>query len=247
MRLINILDAKQASRKSLRKNYNLNFLLQKRFGWMIKYTEKKKIVIELGSGNGFIKRFLGKKVITSDILMHSQIDIKIDMDNFNLPKKFFKKVDIFILNHSLHHSKNPIKLIKKLRLNLKKKGAILINEPEISFVFRLFLKIFNHERWDLDIRKSNQKNFWLQNNATGRILFTKNFENKFVKQNFHVIKNQLNECLIFLNSGGNSVNSPHIKLSETNLNILNKIDNFLIKLSPGFFALNRRVVLKKKN
>lgn len=86
----------------------------------------------------------------------------------------------------------------------------------------------------------------MQNNATGRILFKKNFENKFVKQNFHVVKNQLNEFLIFLNSGGNSVNSPHIKLSETNLNLLNKLDDFLIKVSPEIFALNRRVVLKKK-
>ena len=52
--------------------------------------------------------------------------------------------------------------------------------------------------------------------------------------------------MIFLNSGGNSVNSPHIKLSETNLNLLNKLDDFLIKVSPEIFALNRRIVLKKK-
>lgn len=246
MRLINILDAKQASRKSLRKNYNLNFLLQKRFGWMIKYTEKKKIVIELGSGNGFIKRFLGKKVITSDILMHSQIDIKIDMDNFNLPKKFFKKVDIFILNHSLHHSKNPIKLIKKLRLNLKKKGAILINEPEISFVFRLFLKIFNHERWDLNIDNQKKRDFWVENNATGRILFgNKKINSTFIKD-LIIKKNETNEFLIFLNSGGNSIEAPHIKLNYTFLNIIDFFDNFITKLFPKVFSLNRSILLKKK-
>ena len=241
-----ILSPNESAKKLTKKNKNLDYLLKKRFNWMKKYINRKRTVIELGSGNGFIKKYLGEKIITSDLKTHQNIDYKFDMNNLKLPKKLKKKVNVFILNHSLHHCKDPIELIRIMKDNLKKDGFILINEPEISFVFKFFLKIFNHERWDLDVSKSNQKNFWLQNNATGRILFKKNFENKFVKQNFHVVKNQLNEFLIFLNSGGNSVNSPHIKLSETNLNLLNKLDDFLIKVSPKIFALNRRVVLKKK-
>ena len=241
-----ILSPNESAKKLTKKNKNLDYLLKKRFNWMKKYINRKRTVIELGSGNGFIKKYLGEKIITSDLKTHQNIDYKFDMNNLKLPKKLKKKVNVFILNHSLHHCKNPLELIRIMKDNLKKNGFILINEPEISFVFKFFLKIFNHERWDLDVSKSNQKNFWLQNNATGRILFKKNFENKFVKQNFHVVKNQLNEFLIFLNSGGNSVDSPHIKLSETNLNLLNKLDDFLIKVSPEIFALNRRVVLKKK-
>lgn len=241
-----ILSPNESAKKLTKKNKNLDYLLKKRFNWMKKYISKKRTVIELGSGNGFIKKYLGEKIITSDLKTHQNIDYKFDMNNLKLPKKLKKKVNVFILNHSLHHCKDPLELIRIMKDNLKKNGFILINEPEISFVFKFFLKIFNHERWDLDVSKSNQKNFWLQNNATGRILFKKNFENKFVKQNFYVVKNQLNEFLIFLNSGGNSVNSPHIKLSETNLNLLNKLDDFLIKVSPEIFALNRRIVLKKK-
>ena len=241
-----ILSPNESAKKLTKKNKNLDYLLKKRFNWMKKYINRKKIVIELGSGNGFIKKYLGEKIITSDLKTHQNIDYKFDMNNLKLPMKLKKKVNVFILNHSLHHCKDPLELIRIMNDNLKKDGFILINEPEISLVFKFFLKIFNHERWDLDVSKSNQKNFWLQNNATGRILFKKNFENKFVKQNFHVVKNQLNEFLIFLNSGGNSVNSPHIKLSETNLNLLNKLDDFLIKVSPEIFALNRRIVLKKK-
>ena len=241
-----ILSPNESAKKLTKKNKNLDYLLKKRFNWMKKYISKKRTVIELGSGNGFIKKYLGKKIITSDLKTHQNIDYKFDMNNLKLPKKLKKKVNVFILNHSLHHCKDPLELIRIMKDNLKKNGFILINEPEISFVFKFFLKIFNHERWDLDVSKSNQKNFWLQNNATGRILFKKNFENKFLKKNFYVVKNQLNEFLIFLNSGGNSVNSPHIKLSETNLNLLNKLDDFLIKVSPEIFALNRRIVLKKK-
>lgn len=241
-----ILSPNESAKKLTKKNKNLDYLLKKRFNWMKKYINGKRTVIELGSGNGFIKKYLGEKIITSDLKTHQNIDYKFDMNNLKLPMKLKKKVNVFILNHSLHHCKDPLELIRIMNDNLKKDGFILINEPEISLVFKFFLKIFNHERWDLDVSKSNQKNFWLQNNATGRILFKKNFENKFVKQNFHVVKNQLNEFLIFLNSGGNSVNSPHIKLSETNLNLLNKLDDFLIKVSPEIFALNRRIVLKKK-
>ena len=38
------------------KNENLIYLLNKRFSWMKKYLEGKKIIIELGSGNGCIKK-----------------------------------------------------------------------------------------------------------------------------------------------------------------------------------------------
>ena len=129
---------------------------------------------------------------------------------------------------------------------LNKKGLILINEPEISFIFKVFLKVFNHERWDLDLRNINKKNFWLQNNATGRILFGQKNKNQFIEKNFFIEKNELNECTIFLNSGGNSVNSPHIKLNDFFLNLFDKFDDILIYLFPKIFALNRSVVLKIK-
>ena len=109
-----------------------------------------------------------------------------------------------------------------------------------------YVKIFNHERWDLDLRNINKKNFWLQNNATGRILFGQKNENKFIEKNFTIVKNELSECTIFLNSGGNSVDSPHIKLNDFFLNLLDNFDDILISLFPKIFALNRRVVLRIK-
>ena len=47
---------------------------------------KKKIIIELGSGNGVVKKYLGKKIITSDIVKHKNIDLIIDMNTLNIPK-----------------------------------------------------------------------------------------------------------------------------------------------------------------
>ena len=43
-------------------NKNLIYLLNKRFAWMKNYISGKKIVIELGSGNGCIKKIIKKKI-----------------------------------------------------------------------------------------------------------------------------------------------------------------------------------------
>ena len=57
--------------------------------------------------------------------------------------------------------------------------------------------------------------------------------------NFIIEKNNLSEFLIFLNSGGNGVNSPYIPLNTTFLKFISVLDKFLILLAPRIFALNR--------
>ena len=80
-----ILSPNESAKKLTKKNKNLDYLLKKRFNWMKKYISKKRTVIELGSGNGFIKKYLGKKIITSDLKTHQNIDYKFDMNNLKLP------------------------------------------------------------------------------------------------------------------------------------------------------------------
>ena len=97
----NILDNRKKILNS--NNPNLNYLLHKRFQWMSKYIKNKKIVIELGSGNGCLKKILKKKkILLTDIIKYPWIDKKVDMLRVNLEKKFLNKVDVFIINHSLH-------------------------------------------------------------------------------------------------------------------------------------------------
>ena len=52
------------------KNLNLLYLLNKRFSWMKKFIKGKKIVIELGSGNGCLKRIVNKKILCLQILLN---------------------------------------------------------------------------------------------------------------------------------------------------------------------------------
>ena len=68
-------------------NKNLIYLLNKRFSWMKKYINRKKVIIELGSGNGCIKKIIdNKKIILTDIIKYPWIDKKVDMLKINLGK-----------------------------------------------------------------------------------------------------------------------------------------------------------------
>ena len=244
-------------KKKIFKNisFNLLFLLKKRFLWMKNYFPKKnkKIIIELGSGSGCIKKILkNENIILTDIIKHPWIDLKIDMYKMNLNKKFINKVDVFIINHALHHCANPSKCLKLIMRYLKTGGFILINEPETSFFLKLIQIITKDEGWsykknifDSSVDFFSSKDPWFSNTAIGELLF-KN-EVKF-KKNFpdlKIQKNKLSEFFIFVNSGG--VNSDIFKIPLNNffLKFLNILDVFLIKLFPNIFALNRSIVLKK--
>ena len=88
---------------------------------MGKYIKDKKIIIELGSGNGCLKKILNKKeILLTDIIKYPWIDKKLDMLKVNLGKKYLNKVDVFIINHSLHHCANPSKCLNKISKFLKK-------------------------------------------------------------------------------------------------------------------------------
>jgi SAM-dependent methyltransferase len=211
--------------------------------WIKKYYAPQKRIFEVGSGSGLIKKIINNNVITSDIKKNPFIDLIFDIDKSIIPKKFINYFDIIIFNHSLHHSKNPIEAIKKVKSMLVNNGLIIINEPETSIIFKLFLLIFKHERYDDN--KKNNKNFWFENNSTGKILFQKKRVNDFFLKDFRILENRLSEFLIFLNSGGGGVDAPHIKLNFFLLEIIDSFDNFLIKYFPGLFALNRTIIMSK--
>ena len=238
-----------------KKNNNLKFLLEKRFLWMKKFISGKKNIIELGSGSGASKDILrNKNIVLTDIQRYPWIQKKVDMNNLKLEKKYKKKVDVFILNQALHHCANPSKLLKRMLIYLKRDGLILIREPEISFFLRFFLFVLNDEGWSFKVDIFNSKkniftsgNIWEANNATARLLFKD--EAKFYSHfpQYNIIKNELSEFLIFLNSGGVVQKTFYIPVNKFLFNLMNYIDRILIFLFPNIFALGRSVVLKKKN
>ena len=127
------------SRKKYINNNNFKYQIDKRLKWMRNYTKNKKNIIKFGSGNGLSKKIINKNIITTDINNYPFIDIIIDMNNIKLPIKYRKNIDVIIFNHSLHHSKNPIKVLKKLcKKFLKKMDIFLLMNQN----YLLFLKLF---------------------------------------------------------------------------------------------------------
>lgn len=234
-------------------NKNLNFLLNKRFKWIEKYLKNKKIIIELGSGNGCIKKILiNYKIILTDIIKYSWIDQKIDMKKMNISTKLYNKVDVFIFNHSLHHCANPAQTLHKASRYLKKGGLIILNEPETSFFLRLAQFILDDEGWSYKVNVFDKNknifkssNPWYSNTAVANLLFSNKY--KFISKFpfYKIIKNDLSEFFIFLNSGGVNQNIFHIPLNNFLNNFLDFIDKILIYFFPKIFALNRSIVLKK--
>jgi len=236
-----------------KKNKNLRFLMEKRFLWMEKYIKNKKNIIEVGSGNGSCKDILkNKNIILTDIQKYKWISKKIDMNNLKLEKKYIKKVDVFIINHALHHCANPSRLLKKMSYYLKKDGLILMNEPEISFFLRFFLFFLNDEAWSFKVDIfSSKKNIFNPtglcdaNNATATLLFSNEVKFKTYFPQYSILKNELSEFFIFLNSGGAVQKTFHIPGNKLLFNFFNFVDRILVFLLPGIFALNRTVVLRK--
>ena len=162
------------------------------------------------------------------------------------------KPDVFIINHALHHCPNPAKTLKKISKYLKKDGLILMNEPETSFFLRLVQYVMDDESWSFNVDIFNYKknifapnSIWDSNTAVANLLFNneKKFHSKFPE--YKILKNDLSEFLVFLNSGGVVQNTFYLPLSRFFLNILVYLDKVLVYLLPNIFALNRSVVLKK--
>tara|TARA_Y100000590_G_scaffold34957_1_gene38040 strand:+ start:14396 stop:15190 length:795 start_codon:yes stop_codon:yes gene_type:complete len=235
------------------RNKNLRFLLEKRFNWMSIFLKNKKNIIEVGSGNGSSKEIIkNKKIILTDIEKYPWISKKVDMEKLNLEKKYRNKVDVFITNHALHHCPNPAKTLKKMSIYLKKNGLILINEPEISFFLKFLQYFLDDESWSLKVNIFNwkknifkSKNPWASNTAIAYLLFKNEslFHHYFPE--YKIIKNDLSEFFIFINSGGVNNDIIFIPLPKLFLKILNILDSILIYLFPSIFALNRSVILKK--
>ena len=234
-------------------NKNLRHLLEKRFFWMNKFIKRKKNIIEMGSGNGSLTKILkNKNILLTDVVKYPWITKKVDMAKLNLGKKYLNKVDVFIINHSLHHCCNPARTLKKMSIYLKKNGLILINEPEISFSLKFLQFLLDDEPWSLKVDIFNSKknifkskNPWASNTAAAQLLFDDEDKFKSFFPEYEIIRNDLSEFFIFFNSGGVYNEVMYIPLGRFFLRLLDYIDNILIFLFPSIFALNRTVILKR--
>ena len=240
-----------------KKNNNLKFLLKTRYDWIDnhinKYIQETNIknpkVIELGCGAGFIKFFIKKKIVLTDVKKYSWVDFSTRAEDLTKIKN--NSTDILILSHTFHHIKNISLFFMNAIRVLKKGGIIIIHDPELSFTFKLVVYFMKHEGYDLTANPYfNNKNYknsnpWECNLACAKIVFSnkEDFENKF--PNLKIIENSLAEFILFALSGGVVAKPFTINLPKFILYFFYYFDKLIIKLFPYIFPWVRRVVVKK--
>ena len=133
-----------------------------------KYSKKKKTsLIDIGSGDKFIKNYLPKniKYVSLDINPKNKPDILCDLNKeFPIKKDTY---DFVVCTEVLEHTLYPRKIIKEIKRITKQEGIIIITLPnEYNFYLRLkfFLGIqnnteipFRNELWMNHIHKARVK------------------------------------------------------------------------------------------
>jgi len=105
---------------------------------------ENKVLVELGSGGGFIKEIIGN-VVTSDILELPNVD-KV----FSAQEMPFEKgsVDALFMIDVLHHITMPRAFFKEALRCLKPGGKVVMVEPANTLFSRFIYKNFHHELFD---------------------------------------------------------------------------------------------------
>jgi SAM-dependent methyltransferase len=245
-------DTTAARRRFLSTRFrNLEALLSHRFSWMNEHVRPGDKVVEFGCGAGFLPLYLTKGDITlTDVVKNEWVDEIADAMN---PPFAPGSIDVIVCSHMMHHMAKPVTFLKLVHPLLKPDGRIIIQEINTAFFMRLLLRIMRHEGWSYDVDVFNENEVtndpgdpWSANCAIPELLFgsTEDFEAKV--PGYKIVKNELNECLLFPASGGVIAKTPVPELPTVILKALGGLDRILVGVAPGLFAFGRSIVLQRQ-
>jgi len=141
---------------------------------------ENKILVELGSGGGFIKEVIGN-VITSDVLELPNVDKVFSAGSMPFEER---SVDAFFMFDVLHHIPDSRAFFREAIRCLKVSGKIVMIEPANTLWARFLYKNFHHERFDTQGKWTLQEGGPLSrgNGAIPWIIFSRDrkiFEGEF--------------------------------------------------------------------
>lgn len=162
---------------------------------------KRRKLVELGSGGGFIKKII-PDVITSDVIKLPGIDLNLSATNMPFNNE---SIDKFFMLNVIHHIHDARMFFKEIDRCLKKNGKLIAIEPANTLWGRFIYQHFHYEGfnpqggWTL----KSQKALSVANGALPWIIFIrdkKKFEKLFPK--LKIIKITPHTPLRYLISGG---------------------------------------------
>ena len=233
-----------------RRGSNLRYVLKKRLLWMQRYLGPKTYAVELGCGAGFSEMFLraGTLELTDT---EPRPWVKRVVDALALPYAD-ASVDVLIVNNVIHHLAYPDRFFKEAARVLRRGGYVLVQECDASLTTRIALRLTGHESYDLKAdpfdptKPCNDPNDpWSANCALPNLLFDDLARFREHYPEFETSDAQRSEFFIHFNCGGVTAAAPYLPLPESVLRVLDAIDGILVRIAPGVFASQRRVVLRR--
>lgn len=141
---------------------------------------KKRTLIELGSGGGFMKKII-PDVVTSDVIKLPDADLQLSATHMPFKNK---SVDRFFMLNVIHHIYDSQLFLKEIDRCLKKNGKLIAIEPANTLWGRFIYQHFHNEEFNPqgDWSLKSQKALSDANGALPWIIFIrdrKKFEKLF--------------------------------------------------------------------
>ncbi len=231
---------------------NLEALLSHRFAWMNDHLRPEDVIVEFGCGAGFSRLYLDHPgLILTDVLENDWVDQQADaMDPPFAPGS----IDVIICSHMIHHMAHPVTFFSKVWPLLRPGGRIIIQDLNTSLSMRALLYLMRHEGWSYAVDVFDEKTVandprdpWSANCAIPQLLFQSSAEFERNVPGYRVVKNELNECLLFPLSGGVIAKTKVPEFPRAVLAAIGGLDKMLVQIAPSVFAMGRSVVLEKRD
>ena len=228
------------NKKVLRKVYN--DLAKKMFEESI-----PGLGLEVGSGIGQLNYKNDEKFVKIDIQKSENLDVISDAHYLPFKNKIFSKIFLFDV---LHHLDCPLVFLSEAHRVLNKGGRIIMIEPGITTLSKIFYKLFHQEPVDMDWYPTNNckpdkyKDPYDSNQAIPTLLFFK--YNKLLDKkgmSFKILKKNWISLFAYPLSGGyKSWSLIPLFLVKPIL----KIEKLLTPYLGSLLAFRLIIVLEKK-
>ncbi len=234
-----------------RKSGNLKWLLRSRYEWMNEYVGAKSIGVDVGCGAGFSRQFIRcRRLLLTDLTEHDYLDIG-GVDALRLPF-LGESLDFVIETNVVHHLPHPGLFFEEAQRVLRPGGFLLMHEVQASLLFRTVLRLMRHEGYSFAVNVFDEncvctdpEDPWAGNNAIPRLLFDDHSAFRRFQPDWRIVRDELCECLMFLNSGGVTAKTAYIPLPSVLLKAVQRLDTIFAKVAPNILAVGRRIALQK--
>jgi SAM-dependent methyltransferase len=192
--------------------------------------EEKGIVVELGSGGGFLKDTANCNVFATDILPYITVDIAMDATRMPFGNNTVKS---FFLLNTLHHIPNPKCLFNEIVRCLMHKGRVLIIDQYCGWLSSLIYKYLHHEPFDPFSKNWDFKTTGPLSGANGALCWIMFYRDRSLFEELYpslkIVNSEPNTPLRYWLSGGLK---PWNLLPVTLFNASTKLDNWLSQKFP---------------